>query len=139
VIRPVDAARPPAVRTPRGNTVLVAEDNEALLVVATRVLESAGYRVLTARDGVEAVEVLRARGEAVDLLITDVTMPRMSGHELATHFTEIQPGGLLLFMTGSLDEDSVPRSFDPTLSILQKPFSAQALIDRVKQIIGAAA
>ncbi len=135
-------ARPaaPVARSAGRNTVMVVEDNEAVRVVATRVLESAGYHVLAARDGVEAVEMLRARGgEPVDLLITDVTMPRMSGSELATHFAQIQPGAPLLFITGFMDEESVRYPFETAPSVLHKPFSAQALIDRVHQIIGAAA
>jgi PAS domain S-box-containing protein len=131
------AASPP--RSPGGNTVLVAEDNDAVRVVATRVLESAGYTVLVARDGIEAVELLRARSEPIDLLITDLTMPRICGSELATLVARMQPGAPSLFITGFMEEQSLRQSFESSLPVLQKPFSGEELIERVQQIIGAAA
>ena len=136
---PAPSSTTVAARSAHGNTVLVAEDNEAVRTVATRVLESAGYHVLSACDGVEAVELLRARTEPVDLLITDVTMPRMSGSELAIHFAQLQPGAPLLFITGFMDEASARQTFESSLPVLHKPFSAEALIERVHQIIGDAA
>ena len=134
-----DTSQPahPRLHSPTGNVVLIAEDNEAVRVVTTRVLESAGYHVLAASDGLRAVEVMRDRPTPVDLLLTDVTMPRMSGTELATHFAQFQPGTPVLFMTGFTDEETVRRACeDGAVTGLQKPFSAEALLEAVGRLIG---
>src|SRR6185436_4084766 len=105
---PVPEGKSPAVparQGPVGNTVLLAEDNEGVRTLTVRLLQSAGYRVLEAADGVEALHVLRTATEPIDLLITDVMMPEMAGSELATHFAQLQPGTPIMFITGFMDEE----------------------------------
>jgi two-component system cell cycle sensor histidine kinase/response regulator CckA len=72
------------------------------------------------------------------MLISDVMMPRMNGSELASHFQRLQPGTPILLMSGYMDEESVRRAFNEPDAILPKPFTAEALLSRVKELIGAA-
>ena len=124
------------VRSDEGNTILSAEDNEGVRALTVRILTSAGYRVYEGCDGLDALETLRKLPEPVDLLISDVMMPRMNGSELAQHFHRIQPGTPILLMSGYMDEDTVRRSFSEPDAVLAKPFTAEALFSRVKQLIG---
>jgi two-component system cell cycle sensor histidine kinase/response regulator CckA len=129
----------PSREGPVGNTVLLAEDNEGVRTLTVRLLQSAGYRVLEAADGVEALHVLRSTTEPIDLLITDVMMPEMAGSELASHFAQLQPGTPIMFITGFMDEDTLRTTFEHSgATVLLKPFSAEALIGRVRSLIGAA-
>jgi PAS domain S-box-containing protein len=124
-------------RSSTGNTILIAEDNEGVRALTVRLLVDAGYRVFEGCDGVDALETLKAIGEPVDMLISDVMMPRMNGSELASHFQRIQPGTPILLMSGYMDEESVRRAFKEPDAILPKPFTAEALLSRVKDLIGA--
>jgi PAS domain S-box-containing protein len=125
-----------AVRSSTGNTILLAEDNEGVRALTVRLLMDAGYTVFEGCDGVDALDTLKALPEPVDLLISDVMMPRMNGSELAQHFHRIQPGTPILLMSGYMDEDTVRRSFSEPDAVLAKPFTAEALFSRVKQLIG---
>jgi two-component system cell cycle sensor histidine kinase/response regulator CckA len=127
--------------TPRsraGNTILIAEDNEGVRALTVRLLVDAGYQVFEGCDGVDALDTLRGLSEPVDMLISDVMMPRMNGSELASHFQQVQPGTPILLMSGYMDEESVRRAFNEPDAILPKPFTAEALLSRVKDLIGAA-
>ena len=124
------------LRSSTGNTVLIAEDNEGVRALTARVLTGAGYRVFEACDGVEALDELRSLPEPIDLLISDVMMPRMNGSELAAHFGRIQPGTPVLLISGYVDEDAVRRAFTSREAILAKPFTPEALLEQVAQLIG---
>ena len=123
-------------RSSTGNVILIAEDNEGVRALTVRVLTSAGYQVVEGCDGVDALETLRARGEPVDLLISDVMMPRMNGAELAARFQRIQPGTPIMLMSGYMDDEAVRRAFEEPDAILPKPFTPDALISRVKELLG---
>ena len=125
-------------RSSTGNMILIAEDNEGVRALTVRLLVDAGYRVFEGCDGVDALDTLRELPEPVDMLISDVMMPRMNGSELAAHFQGIQPGTPILLMSGFMDEESVRRAFNDPDAILPKPFTAEALLSRVKALIGAA-
>jgi PAS domain S-box-containing protein len=126
-----------APRSSTGNVILIAEDNEGVRALTVRLLVDAGYRVFEGCDGVDALETLQGLGEPVDLLISDVMMPRMNGSELASQFQRIQPGTPILLMSGYMDEESVRRAFKEPDAVLPKPFTAEALLSRVKELIGA--
>lgn len=125
-----------AMRSAAGNAILVAEDNEGVRALTVRILTSAGYRVFEGCDGVDAIETLRSLPEPVDLLITDVMMPRMNGSELSAHFQRIQPGTPILLISGFVDEDHVRRAFSAPDAILAKPFTPDTLLSRVAELIG---
>src|SRR5262249_6802142 len=88
------------LRSSSGNRVLIAEDNEGVRALTVRILTNAGYQVFEGCDGVDAIETLRSLPEPIDLLITDVMMPRMNGSELMAHFQRIQPGTPVLVISG---------------------------------------
>ena len=124
------------LRSSAGNTILIAEDNEGVRALTVRILASAGYRVFEGCDGVDAIETLRSLPEPIDLLITDIMMPRMNGSELTAHFQHIQPGTPILLISGYVDEDHVRRAFNSPDAILPKPFTPDALLARVAELIG---
>jgi CheY-like chemotaxis protein len=101
-------------------------------------LVDAGYRVFEGCDGQDALDTLRGLDEPVDLLITDAMMPRMNGSELAAHFQRLQPGSPVLLVSGYIDEETVRREFNSPDAILPKPFTAEALLSRVRELIGSA-
>jgi two-component system cell cycle sensor histidine kinase/response regulator CckA len=138
VERPAAGTGAPAPRSKAGNIILIAEDNEGVRALTVRLLVDAGYTVFEGCDGVDALETLEALNEPVDLLISDVMMPRMNGSELATNFQRMQPGTPVLLMSGYMDEMTVRRSFKEPDAVLAKPFTAEALLTRVRELIGAA-
>ena len=115
-----------------GETVLVAEDVEEVLRVVQRRLEGAGYVVLTAHDGDEALLVAERHAGPIDLVITDVVMPGMSGPALAARLRERRPSIRVLYMSGYA-EGYLPNTGPGTTElILEKPFSNAQLADAVR-------
>jgi PAS domain S-box-containing protein len=127
------------LRVPGRGRVLLVEDEPGVRDLVSRVFEHAGYDVLSAGDGLQAIEVARASSEAVDLLVTDVVMPRMSGFELVERLTREMPRLKVLYLTGHSDE-AVHRLEAPTGEhhILMKPFSPRELLERVREVIESA-
>ncbi len=128
----------PVMRSPTGNTILIVDDNEGVRELTARILVQAGYRVFEGCDGVDALEALRQLPEPVDLLISDIKMPRMNGIELAAHFRRVQPGSPLLLISGYMDEEAIRSTLNDPDVILPKPFTADVLLNRVRALIGAA-
>jgi two-component system, cell cycle sensor histidine kinase and response regulator CckA len=132
---------PVPVSAPRGlgETVVLAEDEEPLRVLLGRILSGSGYQVISGKNGVEALEAVRARGGRVDLLLTDLVMPRMTGSQLATVLADEQPGMKVLFMTGHTDDPAVAgRLGDGVTEVIQKPFTNEALLGTVRRLLGPA-
>src|SRR5258707_10949907 len=120
-------------------TILVVEDEQALRSAAVRMLERQGYRVLSAADGLEALEFAGSPNEAIDLVITDVVMPKMLGREVASRVSELQPGVRSLFVSGYAQSTLGKRgTLDPGVALLTKPFSEAALVDKVREVLDAA-
>jgi signal transduction histidine kinase/CheY-like chemotaxis protein len=121
-------------------TILLVEDQEELRAGLGRILVGAGYRVLEASDGEEALEVVTKRGEEVQLVVSDVVMPRMGGFELAEGLSARRPGVPILFVSGQLRHPSVRgRELPPGAAVLEKPFSAGDLRRQVRQLLDARA
>lgn len=131
---------PPTVsgELPR-QTVLVVEDEPALRELAAAILDETGYHVLQAGDGHEAIAVAEAHPGRIDLLLTDVVMPLVSGPELARRLRQLRPGTPILYMTGYTDSRLVNRGFDPLSQIIHKPFDPDELSRRSTELIEAAA
>ena len=125
--------------TPRGTaTILLVEDEEALLRVAARMLKDLGYTVITTTDPSEAV-TLAARHSAIDMLMTDVVMPHMTGRELWRTLSVVRPGLKCLFMSGyTTDVISHRGVLEEGVHFLQKPFSRDALARKVRHVLDAA-
>jgi PAS domain S-box-containing protein len=121
----------------RTGTILVVEDDAGVRRFASRVLESAGYRVLTSSDGASAIEASRAA--PVQLLLTDMVMPGMNGRDVALKLAATQPGIRVLYMSGHTDKGIVRDGvLEPDIDFLAKPFTAAALLEAVDRAIGAA-
>ncbi|MEX2272707.1 MAG: two-component regulator propeller domain-containing protein [Vicinamibacterales bacterium] len=117
-------------------TVLVAEDNNALRELTRRVLERQGYTVLTAHDAVEAKDVAARHAGTIHLLLTDVVMPGASGPALAADLTARLPRLKVLYMTGYVDDESWPGGAQPpSAELLQKPFSSAVLAAKVRDVL----
>jgi two-component system cell cycle sensor histidine kinase/response regulator CckA len=131
---PASSSATAAVR-PAGATVLVVEDDPGVRQFAEEVLTGAGWRVLAAPGPHEAIDLVSS-GAAVDLLLTDVVMPGMSGGALAEHLVALRPGLPVLFMSGYSDEDVMGRGgIAPGRGVLEKPFTAGELRRRVEQLL----
>jgi CheY-like chemotaxis protein len=114
-------------------TILLAEDEAALLSVATRILQSFGYTVMGAPSAEAALDLAAKHPGKIDLLLTDVIMPGESGPVLAARLTRQRPDLKVLFMSGYAgDELGVHGVLDPKVELLQKPFTAQELASRVR-------
>jgi nitrogen-specific signal transduction histidine kinase len=117
-------------------TVLLCEDEVMVRLVTRRALERAGYRVVDCANAAEAVRQVE-QGLAFDLLLTDVVMPGMGGVELAEHLSAARPGLKVLFVSGYTDADFDALSKGDRRSFLAKPFSAQDLTTRVRELLDA--
>jgi len=122
-------------RNARGGTVLLVEDESALRALISKTLAAAGYRVLQATNGEEALALASAE-QKIDLLLTDVVMPGISGPDLAARLCARRPECALLFMSG-YDRDLMDRHpLEQTASFLPKPFTPRLLLTRVGELLG---
>ncbi len=121
-------------------TLLFVEDETPLLNLGRRILESYGYKVLTAVDGPGALELLREHSSAIALLVTDLVLPGMNGTELARKAGEQWPGLRVLYMSGYTNNVVARHEItEATVAFIQKPFSAEALALKVRLILDAPA
>lgn len=111
-------------------------DLAAVRVFAHRALADVGYEILVASDGQEALEVIEALDSPVDLVLTDVVMPRMKGPELAERLSTLSPETPVLFMCGYVDNKAVEEQFkDRPEALLRKPFGKNELCERVRSAL----
>jgi signal transduction histidine kinase len=127
-------------RSTKGSeTILLVEDEDAVRELSEEILREEGYRVLVASNGEEAVAVCRRHEGSIDLVITDVVMPKMSGPELARRLGTFRPGTKTLFLSGytntSITQNDLLR---PGVEFLQKPFSSEIFMRKVRQILDGA-
>ena len=122
---------------PTGNeAILLVEDEEPIRKFGRRCLEEAGYRVLTAGDGEEALRICTEHDGNLDLVLTDVVMPRMSGGVLAQKLSETRPALKVLFMSGYTDAAIVQHGVQHAGSrFLGKPFSPTSLLRKVREVL----
>jgi PAS domain S-box-containing protein len=117
-------------------TVLVVDNEEALLELTSGLLARSGYKVLSARNGIEAIEMTQSFDGTIHLLLTDITMPKMSGPALARHMTDLRPGIRVLFMTGQAELGASPREKTPSDSeCLRKPFHRDILVRKIRETL----
>jgi CheY-like chemotaxis protein len=123
---------------PRGEgTILLVEDEEAVRRLARRVLAGAGYRVLEAANGKEALQLISRWQGGLDLVITDVIMPGMSGQELSAKLRRERPWLKILYVSGYTDDAILQHgTLLPNTAFLQKPFSPASLAQGVREVIG---
>ncbi|HKT09640.1 MAG TPA: response regulator [Gemmatimonadaceae bacterium] len=132
----LESSLPPARSWNGTETVLVAEDTAAVRAVVREVLERHGYTVIEAATGKEAAQLASRRPGRIDLLVTDVVMPELSGRDLVRTLRTTRPDLKVLYMSGYTD-DAVLRQgmLEPAAAFLQKPFRPEDLARRVRQIL----
>ena len=132
-----DTLPPKSRAAARGaETVLLVEDDDRLRRVARRILEGSGYKVLAASRGDEALRVSDEHTGELDLVLTDVVMPGMSGREFVRKLVETRPGVRVLYMSGYTDE-SIARHgvLEPGTHFIAKPFTAPSLAKKVREVL----
>ncbi len=117
-------------------TVLLVEDATPVRTLARRSLEARGYRVLDAANGPAALELSARHGGGIDLLVTDVVMPGMSGRELAERLAPVRPGMKVLYTSGYTDDAMVRQGvLTAGVAFLQKPFVPDTLARKVREVL----
>ena len=117
-------------------TVLVVEDDEAVLKLAGRILRRHGYSVLEAQNAEEALSISSQHEGLIHLIVTDVVMPGMSGRELAGRLRSIEPETKVLFMSGYTDHAIVHQGvLDKDVTFFQKPFTSDTLVRKVREVL----
>jgi PAS domain S-box-containing protein len=118
-------------------TILLVEDEESVRQLVRETLESRGYRVLEAANGPSALALAAAHAETIHLVITDVVMPGLSGHELVQQLLPARPGTKVLYLSGyAEDAFASPLPADGKKTFLQKPFTLQSLSRKVREVLG---
>src|SRR5207244_4378742 len=123
--------------SPRGTeTILVVEDEESLREIVVECLRECSYSVLAAADAQQAIEILGRGDLSVDLLLTDLNMPRMSGRELVERVMPTKPALRVLYMSGNMDDSAVPQAvLERAAAFIQKPFSLATLGRKVREVL----
>ena len=117
-------------------TILVAEDEDGVRSLTKEVLEKYGYTVLEASNGEEALKIVERHEGPLDLLLSDVVMPRMGGPELAQELLARRPAVKVLYMSGYTDHPMVRRGVvNAGVAFLQKPFTPTVLVSRIREIL----
>ncbi len=120
----------------QGETVLLVEDDEALRESISTYLNLHGYKVLEAANGAQALPIASQHAESIQVLITDMILPKMSGAEVAREVAKMSPRVVMLFMSGYTDRELI--DYDPaslTTVFLQKPFTLQTLLHKLREMI----
>jgi PAS domain S-box-containing protein len=126
----------PYQRRPKGETVLVVEDEDALREVTKRIFARNGYRVITAANGPEAIQIARTHPSEIHLLITDVVMPHMLGKDVAAKVRDIRPEIEVLFMSGYAQPVLTSQGrLAANVALVEKPFSEADLLAKAGQVL----
>jgi two-component system cell cycle sensor histidine kinase/response regulator CckA len=125
-----------AVGTSSEGVVLLVDDDEQLRHMVDRVLSQAGYTVLNAQTPAEALRLAREHPGEIDLLLTDVLMPVMSGREVATQLLELRPSTAVLYMSGYTENSIVHHGvLDPGVNFIAKPLTPSRLLDALREVL----
>jgi CheY-like chemotaxis protein len=139
---PESATQPATPDVPQraaGATILVVDDDDSTRTVVARILQRAGYLVRLAPDGIQALRVLDADPDGIDMLVSDVTMPGLTGPELADAVQLRVPGLPMIFISGyPKDVVTAESGLRPEHDLIPKPFTARELTDRVAERLAAA-
>jgi PAS domain S-box-containing protein len=133
-----EAAPGPAEHPPQGGTetLLLVEDEATVRASVRRLLEWHGYRVLEARNGTDALRVYEDNASGIDLVLTDLVMPEMGGHELVAQLRVRNPGLRVVFMSGYAEEAMTTNgSIAPGTGYVEKPFEVETLMRRLREVL----
>jgi signal transduction histidine kinase len=136
---PAEASSPPSLR-PRtlsgGETILLVEDEEAVRTLARTILRRAGYQVLEAQSAGDAFLLCEQHTTTIDLLLTDVVMPRMSGRKLAARLQTLRAKMKVLYISGYVDESLADQDApESNAAFLEKPITPTRLLQRVREVL----
>ena len=127
---------PPPSKPQRGSeTILLVEDEEAVRILVRKTLELSGYVVLEAKHGADALRLSKKHKGAIHLMLTDVVMPEMGGHELATRIALLRPAIKVLYMSGYTDSAVHQAILGPGAAFLEKPATPETLTRQVREIL----
>jgi CheY-like chemotaxis protein len=119
-------------------TILLVEDEEAVRALAARILQECGYKVLESMGPKDALQIGHRHKEPIDLLLTDVVLPRMGGRKVAEHLVISRPGMKVLYMSGYTDDVIFHRGvLEANTAFLQKPFTFATLTRKVREVLDA--
>jgi len=116
-------------------TVLLAEDEQSVRELVRETLEAKGYKILECESGEAALHIAAGHVGTIDMLITDLVMPGMSGGELAKRLRAVRPGIKVLYLSGYTEEVIAPSMLQPGCAFLQKPFTLQVLARKVRDVL----
>ena len=126
----------PVIELDGSETILIVEDDDGLRKFAQKVLQQHGYKVLDAENGEDALRVSEEHDGQIDLMITDVVMPKMGGKEAADRLQPLYPQMKVIYMSGYTDNAIVEHGvLAPGLSFLQKPFTPESMARKVREIL----
>ncbi|MBI4473530.1 MAG: PAS domain S-box protein [Acidobacteria bacterium] len=132
----VIGTEPAAITAGRGTeTILLVEDNEDVRWLVSQMLQASGYQVLEARDQDEAIELCVKLPAKIDLMLTDVVMPHMSGPELATKVRPFRPDMKVLYMSGHTQDKFARHVVDSDVNFIQKPLTPEVLATKVREVL----
>ncbi len=138
--QPLVAAPAPSELPGGSETILVVDDEQALLVIMREVLARSGYDVLSADDAETALELAVQHDGQIDLLVADLVLPGLMGYDLAKHLLAARPEAKVLYISGHSDARFVQQgALLPGALFLQKPFSADTLVREVRRVLDGAA
>jgi two-component system cell cycle sensor histidine kinase/response regulator CckA len=134
--KPGEAVPEPARDLTGAGTVLLVEDEDPVRLFSARALRNKGYKVLEAKSGEQALEMIQEGKEAIDLVITDVVMPRMDGPQLIKHVRQTHPTLKVIFISGYTEDAFRKRlDHDADIHFLPKPFTLKQLAGKVKEVM----
>jgi CheY-like chemotaxis protein len=131
-----EPAKPLPANIRAAGTVLVVEDEPAVRCLVKETVEQLGYTVLEADDGYAALRLIEEEKAPIHLLLTDVIMPLMNGHELARRLKSVRPGAKVLYMSGYTDDTLAFHGIaQPEIDFIQKPFTPAGLAEKLRQVM----
>jgi CheY-like chemotaxis protein len=139
-IEPTPASRTPTLSLQGSETVLLVEDEAALRNLTTRILKNYGYAVLSAEHGGEALKICEQQEGRIDLLLTDVIMPKMNGRDLAERIKSLRPDIKVLYISGYTEDNIAHHGIlDMGINFLNKPFTPIGLAQKIRDTLDRAA
>jgi PAS domain S-box-containing protein len=130
--------RPEQQKIPYGDArILVTEDEQGVRILAERILSERGYRVISAASGADALRLCEGLQETIDLVLTDVVMPGMSGKELVRRLQFTRPGTKVIYMSGYAEDVITSHGvLEKGVNFIQKPFTMNELMRKVQEVLG---
>jgi two-component system cell cycle sensor histidine kinase/response regulator CckA len=117
-------------------TLLVVEDDDAVRIPTSEFLKMEGFKVLQARTGDEAIHAAQQNRSPLDVLITDIVMPKMTGRQVAGRLLELHPNLKVLYMSGDTEAHALQPGESTAHAVLRKPFRLEALKERILELLG---